>query len=151
MRRNGHSLTQFPAHQERVQVEGAVFVDGSAYHEQWRVLRVSAAAIVAPGIFEISCILSGNDHTSQRAELHAAVWALKATTGPVTIASDCATVVNRALALKNHLYDCAETVNFDNHDLWQLFIEEVLREGAREVSFLKVKAHLGNAYAGQPE
>ena len=151
MRRNGHSLTQFPAHQDRVQVEGAVFVDGSAYHEQWRVLRVSAAAIVAPGVFERSCVLPGNDHTSQRAELYAAVWALKATTGPVTIASDCATVVNRALALKNHLYDCAETINFDNHDLWQLFIEEVLREGVREVSFIKVKAHVGNAYAGQPE
>ena len=79
------------------------------------------------------------------------MWALKITSGPLTIASDYATVVNRALALKNHNYDPAETVNVDNHDLRQLFVEEVLREGVREVSFIKVKAHVGNAYARQPE
>ena len=64
MRHDSLSFTQLPPHQERVQVDGAAFMDGSAYHEQWRVLRVSAAAVVAPGVFERSCVLPGNDHTS---------------------------------------------------------------------------------------
>ena len=75
--------------------------------------------------------------------------------------------------MQNRKYDSAENGNFDNHNWWQLFggfprlgvpvqgsqymfgklplIVEVLREGVREVNVIKVKAHVSNAHAGQPE
>ena len=151
VRRDEHSLTHFPSTDNRVSVDGAVFVDGSAYHERWRALRVSAAAVIAQGVFLKACVLPGSDHSSQRAELYAAVWALKLTHGPITIVSDCASVVDRALALKSTGYRSQDIAFFDHFDLWQEFLSEVNGQRVREVCFLKVKAHVVSSYAGQPE
>ena len=67
-------------------------------------LRSAAGAVVVPGKFEMSVLLPGRDLTSQRAELYAAILALKLTHGSVTLASDCASVVDRATSLKQHGY-----------------------------------------------
>ena len=75
---------------------------GQLTTERWRALRVSAAAVIAQGVFLKACVLPGSDHSSQRAELYAAVWALKLTHGPITIVSDCASVVDRAFGSEEY-------------------------------------------------
>ena len=148
---NHSSLVTFPTQDERFAAQTEVFVDGSAFHERWRLLRTSAAAVVIPGKFEKACLLPGNDHTSQRAELFAAVWALKLTHGPLTICSDCASVVDRALSLKSAGYRLVDARNFDNYDLWCEFLKEVSLENGRDVVVVKVKAHVSFDFGGQPE
>ena len=148
---NHGSLVSFPAQGERFAVETEVFVDGSAFHERWRLLRTSAAAVVIPGQFEKASLLPGNDHTSQRAELYAVVWALKLTFGPLRIYSDCASVVDRALSLKSAGYRLDDARNFDNYDLWCEFLKEASRENGRNVVVVKVKAHVSSDFEGQPQ
>ena len=73
----------------------------------------------------MSVLLPGRNLTSQRAELYAAILALKLTHGSVTLASDCASVVDRATSFKQHGYRYEDIGKFDNHDLWTAFLEEV--------------------------
>ena len=85
MRRDASSFVSCPLSGDGVAINGAVFVDGPAFQEQWRLLRVSAAAVVIPSVPSKACVLPGNDRTSQRAELCAAVWVLKMSRGPVLL------------------------------------------------------------------
>ena len=41
--------------------------------------------------------------------------------------------------------------NFDNHDLWTAFLEEVHKRPNCNITFVKVRAHVSRGYTGQPE
>ena len=83
------------------------------------------------------------------AELYAAVLALKATSGSITLVSDCANFVNIATSLQAHDYEYEDVGALDNPDLWLSFIQEV-KGSNRDCIFQKVKAHVKDNDTSQP-
>ena len=60
-------------------------------------------------------------------------------------------VANRPSTLKTAGYQTPDIKAFDKFDLWQELLVEVREKGVSDVSFLKVKAHVGSNYTGQPK
>ena len=126
-----------------------IFVDGSCYYQKWKPLRSAASAVVIPAQRTSAFPLPGQDCTSQRAEIYAAILAVHMTTGPISVGTDCATVLSRIQVLQAHSYDKTAACKFDNADLWCLFCDVSLgHEG--EVRFFKVKAHVAKGDSRQP-
>ena len=92
----------FPDFPDRLQPTSPVVVDGSTFFSKWTPLRTAAAAVHFAERLDFALLLPGKNRTSQRAELCAAVLALKATSGSITLVSDCANVVSIATSLPAH-------------------------------------------------
>ena len=137
----------YPRFSETFSDDEPVFLDRSAFHEEWPALCSAACAVVVPGKFEMSVLLPGRDLTSQRAELYAAILALRLTHG----SSHWSAVVYRATSFKQHGYRFVDFVKFDNHDFWAAFLEEVHKRPNSNISFVKVKAHVPRCHTGQAE
>ena len=145
--RSRDHLPDLPEISETFSDDEPVFLDRSAFHEEWPALCSAACAVVVPGKFEMSVLLPGRDLTSQRAELYAAILALRLTHG----SSHWSAVVYRATSFKQHGYRFVDFVKFDNHDFWAAFLEEVHKRPNSNISFVKVKAHVPRCHTGQAE
>ena len=126
---------------ERVKAEFA-FTDGSCFFDKWAPLRTSAAAVVFPGVESYAEIIPGADHSSTRAEIHAVCLALALSEGELCIVSDCAYVVNTFRWLQRHGFNPALIGKLDNADLWH---EVAVVVRGRDISIIKVKAHVGDS------
>ena len=75
------------------------------------------------------------------------------TTGPISVGTDCATVLSRAQMLQAHSYDKAIARKFDNADLWYLLCDVSLghemSRGCGEVRFFKVTGHVAKGDSRQ--
>ena len=139
----------FPDFPDRLHPASPVFVDGSTFFSKWAPLRTAAAAVHVADQLDFAMLLPGKDQTSQRAELYAAVLALKATSGNITLVSDCANFVSIATSLQAHGFDYDDLGALDNPDLWFCFMEE-LKDSNRQCVFQKVKAHVRETATAQP-
>ena len=149
-RMNSSSVLSLPDVPSKFRCLDHIFVDDSCFHQQWTALRAAASSVVIPGQQTIAVPLPGQDCTSQRAEIYAAVLAVHSTTGPIHVGTDCATVLSHIQLLKAHAYDKSVAKKFDNTDLWCLFCEVVaMHEGS--VDFFKVKAHVTLRDHRQPQ
>ena len=139
----------FPDFPDRLHSASPVFVDGSTFFSKWAPLRTAAAAVHVADQLDFAMLLPGKDQTSQRAELYAAVLALKATSGNIILVSDCANFASIATSLQAHGIDYDDLGALDNPDLWFCFMEE-LKDSNRQCVFQKVKAHVRETATAQP-
>ena len=150
LRRDVRSLSQIwslPLVETRWRPHSEIFVDGSVFHQRWAPIRSGAAAVTVPNLFEHAVSVQGSSVNSFRCELFAVILAIHMTEGDITIASDCASVLRRAkfLQARNYQWDCV--FQFENPDLWELFLK-VAQAHTGTITFVKVKAHT-DANSGQ--
>ena len=141
-------VAQLPANP--IQPGDIVFTDGSCFSQKWRQARVAASAVHIPGQFNFAALLPGPDQTSQRAELYAIVLAVLATTGNITIASDCQSIVIGFALLKRVNFQLSQVQCLDNRDWWELLCTTLLSR-AGQVEVIKVKAHCCVGDLQQPD
>ena len=126
------------------------FTDGSCFYDSWAPLRTSASAVVFPGIASYAELLPGGDQSSVRAEIHAVFLTLALSKGDITIASDCAHVVNTFTWLQANNWSECLLRKLDSRDVWDMVHAALLDRDPGTVRMLKVKAHVTRHSSVQP-
>ena len=117
-----------------------VFIDGSCYKSNWHQVATAASAYFLSTECNFACLLPTQDCTSQRSEIFAAALALSHSSGPITIASDCLTVVRIFKRLQDADFSREWIHKLDNWDCWNL-VCSVAKSRPGRVHIIKVKAH----------
>ena len=117
-----------------------IFTDGSCYRSASARVARSACSVFSPGFLNLAVPLPGLDHSSQRAEIGAALLAMQVTHGDLLIYTDCLNVVKGFQEIQRNNWNLSSMAKWDNFDLWALIAQEY-HSMPRPIIVRKVVAH----------
>ena len=122
------------------------FLDGSAFHQEYRELTISGWAIVESKpesmCFSIvdSGVVPGNEHSSYRGESMALLRALELARSS-HLYSDCQSVIDNFKVVQKSVANHLQCPDLDHIDIWGLIWKVLNSHGPKAHEMTKVKAH----------